>query len=76
MWIVWLEKKILKTLGIILGIIIILVTALHIYVVNNAEKLIEDLVKTRSDNKLRLKLEKIKFNYFSRKVELQNVAFY
>lgn len=76
MWIVWLEKKILKTLGIILGIIIILVTALHIYVVNNAEKLIEDLVKTQSKNKLRLKLEKIKFNYFSRKVELQNVAFY
>lgn len=76
MWIVWLEKKILKTLGIVLGIIIILVTALHIYVVNNAEHLIEDLVKTRSNNKLRLKVENIKFNYFSRKIELQHVAFY
>lgn len=76
MWIVWLEKKILKTLGILLGSIIILLTALHIYVVNNAEKLIEDLVETRSDNKLKLKVKNIKFNYFSRKVELENVVFY
>ncbi len=76
MWIVWLEKKILKTLGILLGIIIVFVTALHIYVVNNAEKLIEDLVKTESKDKLRLKVKNIKFNYFSRKVELQQVVFY
>lgn len=76
MWIVWLEKKIMKTLGILLGILIILITALHIYVVNNAETLIEDLVKTRSNNKLRLKVQNIKFNYFSKKIELQQVAFY
>ncbi len=76
MWIVWLEKKILKTLGIILGIVVVLVTALHIYVVNNAEKLIEELVRTRSKDKLRLKVENIKFNYFSRKIELQHVSFY
>ena len=76
MWIIWLEKKILKTLGIILGIIIILITALHIYVVNNAEKLLEDIVKTRSNNKLRLKVKNIKFNYFSPKIELEKVVFY
>src|SRR6186713_3158902 len=76
MWIVWLEKKILKTLGIILGIIIILITALHIYVVNNAENLIEDLVNTESNGKLKLKVKNIKFNYFSKKVELQGVTFF
>lgn len=76
MWIVWLEKKILKTLGIILGIIIILITALHIYVVNNAENLIEDLVNTESKGKLKLKVKNIKFNYFSKKVELDDVTFY
>jgi hypothetical protein len=76
MWIVWLEKKILKTIGILLGIFIVLVTALHIYVVNNAEKLIEDLVKTESKDKLRLRVNNIKFNYFTRKVELQQVVFY
>src|SRR5215203_658558 len=76
MWIVWLEKKILKTLGIILGIIIILITALHIYVVNNAENLIEDLVNSESKGKLRLKVKNIKFNYFSKKVELNDVTFF
>src|SRR6186713_1096112 len=76
MWIVWLEKKILKTLGIILGIIIILITALHIYVVNNAENLIEDLVSTESNGKLKLKVKNIKFNYFSKKVELNDVTFF
>ncbi len=76
MWIVWLEKKILKTLGIILGIIIILITALHIYVVNNAETLVEDIVASESHGKLKLKVKNIKFNYFSKKVELQDVTFF
>ncbi|HEX6168777.1 MAG TPA: hypothetical protein VFZ33_03730, partial [Chitinophagaceae bacterium] len=76
MWIVWLEKKILKTLGIILGIIIILITALHIYVVNNAEALVEDIVTNESNGKLRLTVKNIKFNYFSKKVELQGVTFF
>lgn len=76
MWIVWLEKKILKTFGILLGFLVVLITALHVFVVNNAEKLIEELVRSRSHDKLRLKVENIKFNYFSRKVELQRVHFY
>ena len=76
MWIVWLEKRILKTLGIILGIIIILITALHIYVVNNAETLVESIVASESKGKLRLKVKSIKFNYFSKKVELKDITFF
>ncbi|HEX6847266.1 MAG TPA: hypothetical protein VF144_09820 [Chitinophagaceae bacterium] len=76
MWIVWLEKKILKTLGIILGIIVILITALHVYVVNNAETLIEEIVDKESNGKLKLQVKNIKFNYFSKKVELQDVTFF
>jgi len=76
MWIIWLEKKILKTLGIILGIIIILITALHIYVVNNAETLVENIVASESKGKLKLKVKSIKFNYFSKKVELQDITFF
>src|SRR5687767_3442394 len=76
MWIVWLEKKILKTLGILLGVIIILLTAFHFWLVNNAESLLEDIVRTRSENKLRLKVKNLKFNYFSKNLELQNVVFY
>lgn len=76
MWIVWLEKKILKTLGILLGVIIILLTAFHFWLVNNAESLLEDIVRTRSGNKLRLKVKNLKFNYFRRDLELQNVVFF
>jgi hypothetical protein len=76
MWIIWLEKKIFKLLGIILGIFIILITALHIYVVNNAERLIEDLVESKSNGKLKLKLQNIRFNYFSKKVQLEGVRFF
>lgn len=76
MWIVWLEKRILKTLGIILGVIIIIITALHVYVVNNAESLVEEIVANESKGKLKLKVENIKFNYFSKKIELQNVTFF
>lgn len=76
MWIVWLEKKILKILGIILGIIIIIITALHVYVVNNAEALVEDIVANESNGKLKLKVRNIKFNYFSKKIELQDVTFF
>ena len=76
MWIVWLEKKILKTLGITLGVIIIIITALHVYVVNNAESLVEEIVANESNGKLKLKVENIKFNYFSKKIELQNVTFF
>lgn len=76
MWIVHLEKTILKWLLILLGVIIILVGALHIYIVNNAESLIEALVRDQSNNRLGLKLEKIRFNYFSNKIVLENAAFY
>jgi len=76
MWIVWLEKRILKTLGIILGVIIIIITALHIYVVNNAESLVEEIVANESKGKLKLKVENIKFNYFTKKIEFQNVTFF
>jgi len=76
MWIVWLEKKILKTLGILLGILLILIIALHIYLVNNAEYLLGELVRTRSDNKLGLKVKNISFNYFSNKIGLEKVSFY
>lgn len=76
MWIVWLEKKILQTLGILLSILAILLVSTHYYLVNNAEKLIETLVQEKSENKLKLTVRNIKFSYFSRNIELQDVSFY
>src|SRR5687768_6381538 len=76
MWIVWIEKKILKTLGILLGVIIIVLTAFHFWFINNAESILADLVESKSKNKLKLSVKNLKFNYFSRNIEMDNVVFY
>lgn len=76
MWIIWLEKKILQTLGIIIGVLLVLLMAAHIYIVNNAEKLLEDIVDSRSNHKLKLHVKNLKFNYFSKKIELEQALFY
>lgn len=70
------RKRILKVAGVVLGILVLLGTALHFWFVNNAEKVIEDLVTSKSKGKLRLKVENMKFNYFSKKIELRDVVFY
>jgi hypothetical protein len=76
MWIVKLEKKIFKILCITLGILILLAAAIHLYIVNNAESLIEDIVRTQSRGKVRLELKKIRFNYFSNKIVFEDATFY
>ena len=38
--------------------------------------MIEDLVESKSNGKLKLKVKKFKFNYFSRKMELEKAVFY
>jgi len=76
MWIVQLEKRILKIFCILLGILILLAASVHLYIANNAESLIEDLVRSKSGNKIRLDLKRIRFNYFSNKIVLENATFY
>ncbi|MGC4038760.1 MAG: hypothetical protein QM764_22550 [Chitinophagaceae bacterium] len=51
-------------------------TAFHFWFRDHAEEVIEDLVSARSNGKVNLKLKKFRFNYFSRKMELQNAVFY
>jgi hypothetical protein len=76
MWIVQLEKRIFKILCITLGILILLTAAVHLYIVNNAESLIEEIVRKKSRGKVRLELKKIRFNYFSNKIVLEDATFY
>lgn len=74
------EKKtinpFLKTAGIILCVLAVLLTSFHLWFRNHAEEVIEDLVSARSNGKVNLKLKNFKFNYFSRKMELHNALFY
>jgi len=72
----WFGKKFLKITGLTLGILIVLLTVFHFWFIAHAKDLLENLVESKSNGKLRLKVEKFKFSYFSKRMELQNAVFY
>jgi hypothetical protein len=51
-------------------------TAFHFWFINRAEGLLEDLVESRSNGKLKLQIGKFKFNWFSNDMQLRNAVFY
>lgn len=69
-------QKLTKIAAFILGGILLLLVAFHFWFMDHAEDLIEDLVHQQSNGKLNLKIKKFKFNWFSRKMELQQAVFY
>jgi hypothetical protein len=70
------SKKILKVLGWTIGTLMALAVGFHFWFVNHAEEIVERLVHQQSNGKLRLKVKKFKFNWFSKKMELENAVFY
>lgn len=70
------SKRILKITGLITGILLLLLFAFHTWINYNARHIIENLVETRSKGRLKMKLEKFRFSWFSRKVELTNAVIY
>jgi hypothetical protein len=69
-------KKILKIIWISAGSLIILLTAFHFWVVYHAEDILQELVESKSNGKLKLEVRNFKFNWFSRKMELQDAVFH
>ena len=69
-------KKILKITGITLVILVMLLVGFHFWLKAHAKELIEELVASKSGGKLKLEIEKIHFNYFNRKIELEKAVFY
>jgi hypothetical protein len=59
------RRKILKIIAYFLGSIVVLLTAFHFWFVNHAEQLLEELVESRSNGKLKLDVKKFKFNWCS-----------
>ena len=49
-------KKILRIGAIVLGSLVVLLTAFHFWVVHHAEELIQDLVASRSNGHIRLEV--------------------
>ncbi|MEO5564653.1 MAG: hypothetical protein ABIR18_14500 [Chitinophagaceae bacterium] len=71
-----ITKKLTKVFAYILGGLIVLLVGFHFWFVNHAEEMIENLVNEQSNGKLHLQVKKFKFNWFSRKMELQQAVFY
>lgn len=60
----------------LLGGIGLLLIAFHFWFVRHAETLIEDLVRKQSKGKVELRVHNFKFNWFSRKMELEKASFF
>lgn len=71
-----LSKRFLKILGIVVGSLLILLTAFHFWFVNHAEELLQNLVSSKSNGTLELKVGNFKFNWLSKKMELEDAVFY
>ena len=63
-------RKYVRISLIVITIFAISITALHIWFVHNADRLLIDLVKTNSDGKLKLQLSRATFNLFSNEVKI------
>lgn len=69
-------KKLLKVFAILFGILLVLLIAFHFWFQAHAKKIIEDLVESKSNGKVKLKIEKLRYNYFSRDIRLEKAVFF
>ena len=70
------SKRAWKVAGISLVIFILLLTAFHIWFVTHAKDLLEDLVYSKSQGRLKMEVKKFHFSYFSKRMVIENAVFY
>jgi hypothetical protein len=58
-----------------IGILAVLALGFHLWFRAHAIEIIEDLVESRSKGKISLKIEKLRFGYFSNKIEIEKAVF-
>jgi hypothetical protein len=71
-----ITRKLTKIALYILGSLVVLLVAFHLWFESHAKGLIEDMVNEQSNGKLHLQIKKFSFNWFNRKMELHNAVFY
>ena len=71
-----ISTKFLKINAFILGTLLVLTTAFHFWFIRHAAQLLEDMVDSQSNGKLKLKVDKFKFNWFNYDMELRKAVFY
>lgn len=70
------KRRILKITAYIFGSIAVLLMVFHFWFINHAEEILEELVQSRSNGKLKLSVNKFRFNWFSNDMQLRNAVFY
>jgi len=70
------RRKFLKISAIVIGALFLLLLGFHFWFKAHAKQMLEELVESKSNGKLKMKVGKLKFGYFSRNMELDNVTFY
>jgi len=70
------RKKALKITGILLGVIVLLLVGFHFWFISHARGLLEDTVDKKSGGRIKLKIQKLHYNYFTQKMVLDNAVFY
>ena len=71
-----LTKKLIKVFSIILASLVVLLTAFHFWFVSHAKILLQNLVASKSKGTLKMEARNFKFNWFSRKMQLEDAVFY
>lgn len=61
---------------IVLGLIVIALIAFHFWFINHAKSLLEDTVWERSEGKLKLRIEKLGYDYLSREMKIRKAVFF
>jgi hypothetical protein len=69
-------KKLFKITGITIGVLFLLLIGFHFWFKAHAKQILEEMVESKSNGKIKLKIEKIHFNYFSRKIKLKKAVFF
>src|SRR5688572_25800351 len=67
------RRTFLKASLISLAVFAALVLGLHIWFVNNARRVIREMVATRSGGKLKLDLSQISYNFFTSSIQVKEV---
>ena len=65
------RRKYLKRIGISVGIIVAIILGLHLWFSYNAAHFLEQIVHTKSEGKLKLKVKRFTFNYLTNYIEIK-----
>lgn len=60
----------------IVGFLAAVIVIFHFWFINHAEEILADLVEKQSNGQLKLKVEKFRFNWLKKKIELRKAVFY